>query len=427
MDIFNTIAKEAQRQRASVNLIASENAVSDNVLRAMGSVLTNKYAEGYPGARWYGGCKFTDEIEAYAIEKAKKLFGAEHANVQPHSGTSANIAAYMTLLEPGDKVLAFNLSHGGHLSHGAAFNISGKFYKFVHYGVNRETGLIDVDEIHRLFKEHRDIKLMIAGASSYPRTIDFAQLAGIAREYGAMFMADIAHISGLVAAGLHPSPVGVADMVTMSTHKTIRGPRGGMVLCPEKHRKKLDRAVFPGSQGGPLEHVIAAKAVMLEEASKPEFKAYIAEVLASAKALTKALTDINPTRYRVISGGTDNHMVMVDVTGGLLSSPSGGGGESGHSREGGNPAPAASTATGLTGKSAEDLLGSQNIYVNKNFIPYDPLPNTVTSGLRLGTPMLVTQGARASDMPRIAELVDAALSGKDVRADVAAFMERLGG
>ncbi len=397
MDIFALIEEEQQRQASGINLIASENSVSDNVMRAMGSVFTNKYAEGYPGKRWYGGCAVTDRIEQYAIDKAKKLFGADHANVQPHSGTSANIGAYMALLKPGDKVLAFNLSHGGHLSHGAPFNLSGKFFQFIHYGVRKDDGLIDVDEVKRMFKEHKDIKLMVAGASSYPRAIDFEALASIAREHEAAFMADIAHISGLVATGRHPSPVACSDVVTMSTHKTLRGPRGGMVLCKEEHKSAVDRAIFPGSQGGPLEHIIAAKAVMLDEALQPDFKKYIDAVIAAAKELAKALAAINPKRYRVLTGGTDNHMVMIDVTGDGK----------------------------LNGIQAEKTLEKQNIYINKNFIPYDPLPVTVTSGIRLGTPMIVSQGATAADMGRIAKLMDAALDGKDVAKDVSVFMKEL--
>jgi len=382
MDIFAAIEREQARQRDSINLIASENQVSERVLKALGTVLMNKYAEGYPGKRYYGGCVNVDAIESYACELAQKLFGADHANVQPHSGTQANMAAYLTLLKPGDKVLAFSLAHGGHLSHGAPFNFSGQFYNFVHYGVNKETGLIDEDEIHAQFKANPDIKLMVAGASSYPRAIDFERLGGIAKSHGAMLMADIAHISGLVAAKQHPDPVPYADAVTMSTHKTIRGPRGGLAMCRKEHAKKLDKAVFPGCQGGPLEHVIAGKAIMLEEASKPEFVAYIKEVLAAAKELAAALTEINPKRFRVLTGGTDNHMVLIDVTG----------------------------EDGLNGQIAEQKLEKAGIYVNKNFIPFDPLPSSITSGIRIGTPMLVTQGYQASDMREIAEKMDKALS-----------------
>ncbi|MCA8912140.1 MAG: serine hydroxymethyltransferase, partial [Planctomycetes bacterium] len=313
--IEELITRERERQTHSINLIASENFVSDYVKNAMGTVFTNKYAEGYPGKRWYGGCEFTDQVEQHAIDLAKSLFNADHANVQPHSGTQANLASYLALIKPGDKVLAFKLEHGGHLSHGAKFNASGKYYKFVHYGVSQETGLIDLDEYTALLKEHGDIKLVVTGASSYPRAIDFERMAGIAREHGALFMADVAHISGLVAAGAHQSPVPVADVVTMSTHKTIRGPRGGMILSSAKWASKVDRGVFPGSQGGPLVHIMAAKAAMLEEASKPEFKQYIGQVIKNAQAMAKAFSEINAERYKVLTGGTDNHMVMVDITG----------------------------------------------------------------------------------------------------------------
>ncbi len=394
--IEELIHAERERQTHSINLIASENFVSDYVLRAMGTVFTNKYAEGYPGKRWYGGCEFTDQIEQHAIDLARQLFKAEHANVQPHSGTQANLAAYMAMLKPGDKVLAFKLEHGGHLSHGAPFNASGKFYQFIHYGVSRDTGLIDLDEYAQLLKDNPEVKLVVTGASSYPRAIDFERMAGLAREHGALFMADIAHISGLVATGDHQSPVPHADMVTMSTHKTIRGPRGGMALCTAKWASKLDRAVFPGGQGGPLVHVIAAKAAMLEEALRPEFKAYQKQVVANARAMAAAFEGLNSTRYKVLTGGTDNHMVMVDITG-----------------------------TGKTGIEIENLLGEQKIYVNKNFIPYDPLPVTQTSGIRVGTPLLTTLGANEKDMVRVTELIDQAISGENVAAEVQKFMHDL--
>ena len=394
--IEQLIAQERDRQTHSINLIASENFVSDYVRQAMGTVFTNKYAEGYPGKRWYGGCEFTDQVEQHAIDLAKQLFGADHANVQPHSGTQANLSAYFAMLNPGDKVLAFKLEHGGHLSHGAPFNASGKFYKFVHYGVRRDDGLIDEAEFVAQLDAHPDIKLVVTGASSYPRAINFEKLGAIAKERGKLFMADIAHISGLVAAGEHQSPVPVSDFVTMSTHKTIRGPRGGMVVCSKKWASKLDRAVFPGTQGGPLVHVVAAKAAMLEEALKPEFKTYIKQVITNAKAMAKAFTEINSKRYRVITGGTDNHMVMVDITG-----------------------------TGKNGKEIEDLVGAQGVYVNKNFIPYDPRPNTETSGMRVGTPMVTTLGAREKDMPRIVQFIDKAISGENVRKEVSAFMAEI--
>lgn len=396
--IEELIARENERQTHSINLIASENFVSDYVKRNMGTVFTNKYAEGYPGKRWYGGCEFTDQVEQHAIDLAKELFKAEHANVQPHSGTQANLAAYLALIKPGDKVLAFKLEHGGHLSHGAKFNASGKYYKFEHYGVNKETGLIDMDEYASRLKEHGDIKLVVAGASSYPRAIDFNAMANIAREHGALFMADVAHISGLVAAGEHQSPVPVADVVTMSTHKTIRGPRGGMIVCSSKWANKVDRGVFPGSQGGPLVHMMAAKAAMLEEAGKPEFKQYIKQVIANAQAMAKAFEQTDSKKYRVLTGGTDNHMVMVDITG-----------------------------TGKNGLEIENLLGEQAIYVNKNFIPYDPLPVTETSGIRVGTPMLTTLGAVEADMEKVVQLIDKAITGENVSKDVHSFMTGLAG
>ena len=394
--IEELIHAEHERQTHSINLIASENFVSDYVLRAMGTVFTNKYAEGYPGKRYYGGCEFTDQVEQHAIDLARELFQAEHANVQPHSGTQANLAGYLALIKPGDKVLAFKLEHGGHLSHGAPFNASGKYYKFVHYGVSRDTGLIDMDEYARLLKETPDIKLVVAGASSYPRAIDFKRMAALAREHGALFLADAAHISGLVAAGEHQSPVDVADVVTMSTHKTIRGPRGGMILSSAQWANKIDRAVFPGSQGGPLVHIIAAKAAMLEEALKPEFKTYMKQVIANAKAMAVAFGEINEKRYRVLTGGTDNHMVMLDITG-----------------------------TGKSGLEIENLLGEQKIYVNKNFIPYDPLPVTQTSGIRVGSPLLTTLGANEQDMRQVVQLIDRAISGENVAAEVQKFMHDL--
>ncbi|MEZ5992152.1 MAG: serine hydroxymethyltransferase [Planctomycetota bacterium] len=396
--IHELITRERERQTHSINLIASENFVSDYVKNAMGTVFTNKYAEGYPGKRWYGGCEFTDQIEQHAIDQAKQLFGADHANVQPHSGTQANLASYLALIKPGDKVLAFKLEHGGHLSHGAPFNASGKYYKFVHYGVSKDTGLIDLDEYTALLKEHSDIKLVVTGASSYPRAIDFERMAKIAREHGALFMADVAHISGLVAAGEHQSPVPVADVVTMSTHKTIRGPRGGMILSSAKWANKIDRGVFPGSQGGPLVHVMAAKAAMLEEANKPEFKQYIQQVIKNAQAMAAAFTEINAERYKVLTGGTDNHMVMVDITG-----------------------------TGKNGLEIERLLGEQSIYVNKNFIPYDPLPVTETSGIRVGSPMLTTLGAVEADMTKVVSMIDKAVSGENVNEEAHKFMLELAG
>ena len=395
--IHELIASERDRQTNNINLIASENYVSEYVQNAMGTAFTNKYAEGYPGKRWYGGCEFTDQIEQHAIDLAKEVFGAEHANVQPHSGTQSNLAAYLALINPGDKVLAFKLEHGGHLSHGAPFNASGKFYDFVHYGVSRDTGLIDMDEYERLLKENPDIKLVVAGASSYPRAIDFEKMASMAKAQGAKFMADIAHISGLVAAGEHQSPVPFSDAVTMSTHKTIRGPRGGMIVCPKKRANKIDRAVFPGCQGGPLVHVIAAKAAMLEEASKPEFKTYIQNTIKNAKALAAAFMGIEGDKYKVLTGGTDNHMVMIDISG-----------------------------TGKNGLEVENIMGEQGMYVNKNFIPYDPLPNSETSGIRIGSPLLTSMGANEEDMGRVVTWIDKAVSGENVSNEVHAFMKELG-
>jgi glycine hydroxymethyltransferase len=394
--IEELITRERERQTHSINLIASENFVSDYVKNTMGTVFTNKYAEGYPGKRWYGGCEFTDQVEQHAIDLAKELFQAEHANVQPHSGTQANLAAYLALIKPGDKVLAFKLEHGGHLSHGAPFNASGKYYKFVHYGVNRDTGLIDMDEYAALLKEHGDIKLVVTGASSYPRAIDFTRMAKLAREHGALFMADVAHISGLVAAGEHQSPVPVADVITMSTHKTIRGPRGGMIVCSGKYASKIDRGVFPGSQGGPLVHIIAAKAAMLEEALQPGFKQYIQQVIKNAQAMAKAFQQLDGKKYRVLTGGTDNHMVMVDISG-----------------------------TGKNGIQIERLLGEQGIHVNKNFIPYDPLPVTETSGIRVGSPLLTTLGANEADMATVVQLIDKAIAGEQVTTQVQKFMQDL--
>ncbi len=396
--ITELVALERDRQLNHLNLIASENFVSDKVRSVLGTVFMNKYAEGYPGKRWYGGCEYTDQIEALAIDLAKKVFGSDHANVQPHSGTQSNLASYLALIKPGDKVLAFQLDHGGHLSHGAPFNASGKFYNFIHYGVRREDGRIDMDQYRKLLEENPDVKLVVAGASSYPREIDFVAMAEIACEHKAKFMADIAHISGLVASGVHQSPVPVSDAVTMSTHKTIRGPRGGMIVCSEKWASKIDRAVFPGSQGGPLVHVIAGKAAMLEEALTDEFKDYTQRTVANAKALAAAFAEIDSDKYRVLTGGTDNHMVMIDVTG-----------------------------TGLTGLEVENLLGEQGIYVNKNFIPYDLKPVTQTSGIRVGTPMITTMGATEADMTRIAELCHAAVEGKNVSDDVRDYMKKLAG
>lgn len=358
-EVFALIEDERRRQTDGIELIASENYVSPAVLAATGSVLTNKYAEGFPGRRYYGGCEFVDEIEQLAIERAKRLFGAEHVNVQPHAGAQANLAAYLALLKPGDTVLAMKLDHGGHLTHGSQLNASGQLYRFIHYGVHPETEQLDYDDIERLAREHRP-KLIVAGASAYPRTIDFPRLRQIADSVGARLMVDMAHIAGLVAAGLHPSPVPYADVVTTTTHKTLRGPRGGMILCKAELAKAIDRAVFPGTQGGPLEHVIAAKAVALGEALRPEFRAYQQAVLNNMQALAAELT---AQGLRLVSGGTDNHLALVDLT-----------------------------PVNVTGKQAEVALDRVGIHVNKNMIPYDPRPPLISSGIRVGSPACTTRG-----------------------------------
>lgn len=371
-EVYSAIKKEEKRQREHLELIASENFVSKAVLQAVGSVLTNKYSEGYPNARYYCGCENVDIIESLAIERAKKLFKAEHANVQPHSGASANLAVFLACMKPGDTFLGMNLPAGGHLTHGSKVNISGKFFNAIGYGLNPETELIDYDEVERLAKEHHP-KLIVAGASAYSRTIDFARLRQIADSVGALLMVDMAHIAGLVATGLHPSPVPYADFVTTTTHKTLRGPRGGMILCKAEWAKKIDSAVFPGTQGGPLEHVIAGKAVALGEALKPEFKEYQKQILKNNKALATELTKLG---FRIISGGSDNHLVLVDLT-----------------------------PFHITGKEASELLHSANITTNMNAIPNDPLPPKVTSGLRLGTPAVTTIGLKEDDMKQVAKLI----------------------
>ena len=360
---------ELKRQQQNIELIASENIVSEAVLWAMGSVLTNKYAEGYPGHRYYGGCKYVDVVEEIARERACRLFGAEHANVQPHSGANANLAAFFALLNPGDTVLSMSLANGGHLSHGSPVNISGKYFNICSYGVDPETKRINYDQVLALAKECRP-KMILAGASAYPRTIDFKKFREIADEVGAYLMVDMAHIAGLVAAGEHPSPVPYADIVTTTTHKTLRGPRGGLILCPEKYAKQIDKAVFPGTQGGPLMHVIAGKAVALGEALKPEFKAYQHQIVANAAALAKALTDCG---IDLVSGGTDNHLMLLDL-------------RSNH----------------ITGKELETRLDEVHITANKNAIPDDPEKPTVTSGVRIGTPAVTSRGFKEADMELIA-------------------------
>ncbi len=376
-DVAKALREEAQRQNRNLELIASENFVSEAVLEALGSVLTNKYAEGYPGRRYYGGCEVVDVVEDLAIGRAKELFGAEHANVQPHSGAQANMAVYFTALKPGDTVLGPNLSHGGHLTAGSPVNYSGRLYTIVPYGVRRDTERIDLDEVRSLAKQHRP-KMIIAGGSAFPRAIDFQPFADIAREVGAVLMADIAHPAGLVAAGLHPSPVGLADFVTTTTHKTLRGPRGGMVLCQAKDAAALDKTVMPGVQGGPLMHVIAAKAVAFKEALTPSFRAYQQQIVANAKALAQALLDRG---YRLVSGGTDTHLILVDLG----------------SRD-------------ITGKDAQLALDRAWITANKNTIPFETKSPMVTSGIRLGTPAVTTRGMKEPEMAQIAALIDRVLS-----------------
>ena len=363
---------ELSRQRQNIELIASENIVSKAVLMAAGTPLTNKYAEGFPGKRYYGGCQYVDIVENIARERAKKLFGAQHANVQPHCGASANLAVFFALLEPGDTVMGLSLAHGGHLSHGSPVNISGKYFHVVPYSVSDETEMLDYDEIRRVALSCHP-KMIIAGASAYSRTIDFKKIGEIAKEVGAYYMVDMAHIAGLVAAGLHPSPVPYADVVTTTTHKTLRGPRGGMILCREELAAKIDKAVFPGTQGGPLMHIIAAKAVALGEALTPEFAEYQRHVVENAKTLCAELSTIG---FRIVSGGTDNHLMLLDLTG-----------------------------TGVTGKALEALLGQANITVNKNTIPKETLSPFVTSGVRIGTPAVTTRGMKEAEMKQIAALI----------------------
>lgn len=375
--IAEAIEREFQRQNSNIELIASENFVSEAVMEAQGSVLTNKYAEGYPGRRYYGGCEFVDVTESIAIDRAKALFGAEHVNVQPHSGSQANMAVYLVALEMGDTVLGMNLSHGGHLTHGAPVNFSGKFYNFVEYGVDKDTERINYDEVRKLALEHKP-KLIVAGASAYSRTIDFKKFIEIADEVNAKLMVDMAHIAGLVAAGLHPNPVEYADFVTTTTHKTLRGPRGGMILCKEEYKKDIDKTIFPGIQGGPLEHVIAAKAVAFGEALENNFKTYQQQVVKNAKVLAEALINEG---FRIVSGGTDNHLVAVDVKGSI----------------------------GLTGKEAEETLDSVGITCNKNTIPFDQEKPFVTSGIRLGTPAATTRGFDEKAFEEVAKIISLAL------------------
>ena len=372
-EIQEAINKELSRQRDKLEMIASENIVSKAVMQAQGSVLTNKYAEGYPGKRYYGGCEYVDVIEQLAIDRAKKLFGAEYANVQPHSGAQANTAVYFALLQPGDTILGMNLTDGGHLTHGSPVNISGKYFKIIPYGVDKETERIDCDELERLAKEHQP-KLIVGGASAYSRIIDFERMAQIAKSVGAYFMVDMAHIAGLVAAGLHPSPVPYADVVTTTTHKTLRGPRGGLILCRDaEFGKQFNKAIFPGIQGGPLMHVVAAKAVAFKEALSDEFKVYQQQVLDNAKALSDELVKKG---FRIVSGGTDNHLMLVDLR-----------------------------SKNITGKEAQFLLDEIGITANRNTIPFEPLSPFVTSGIRLGTPALTTRGLKEDDIREVADII----------------------
>lgn len=394
-EVFDKLQDELKRQREDVELIASENFVSEAVMEAMGTILTNKYAEGYPGKRYYAGCEHIDVIEDLARDRLCELFGADHANVQPHSGANANIAVYSAVLEPGDTVLGMNLSEGGHLTHGSPVNLSGILYNFVPYGVDEETEQIDYDELERLAKEHKP-KMIVAGASAYSRVIDFERIGKIAKEIDAYFMVDMAHIAGLVATGAHPSPIPHADFVTTTTHKTLRGPRGGAILCKEEYKKIIDKAVFPGLQGGPLEHIIAAKAVSFKEALQPEYKEYIDQVCKNAKALGEVLTEGG---IRLVSGGTDNHLLLLDVRN-----------------------------LGLTGKVAEEKLKSVNITTNKNTIPKDPESPFVTSGVRVGTPAITTRGMKEEDVKEVGRLMVEVLTDKrpveEIKKDVLALLEK---
>ena len=378
--IADAIKQEQHRQNSGLELIASENFVSQAVLQAAGSVMTNKYAEGYPGKRYYGGCEFVDIAESLAIERARKLFGAEHVNVQPHSGAQANMAVYFTLLKPGDTVLGMNLAHGGHLTHGHPLNFSGKLYKIVPYGVRKDDERIDYDELEALAHQRKPNMIMV-GASAYPRVIDFERIGAVGKAIGAPVVTDMAHIAGLVAAGVHPSPVPHSDFVTTTTHKTLRGPRGGLVLCRAQYQKDLDRTTFPGIQGGPLMHIIAAKAVCFQDAMEPTFVEYQKQIVANAKRLAAGLTAAG---FRLVSGGTDNHLMLVDVF-----------------------------SKGITGKAAEAALGKAGITVNKNAIPFDQNPPMIASGIRVGTPAITSRGMREAEMDRVAEFIARALASPD--------------
>lgn len=391
-EVFEAIEKEIERERKNIVLIASENYVSPAVLEIQGSVFTNKYAEGYPSKRYYGGCEYADVVENLAVKRAKELFGAEHVNVQPHSGSQANMAVFFSAIKPGDTILSMSLNHGGHLSHGASVNFSGSLYKAVFYGVNRETGFIDYEEVRRLALANRP-KIILVGASAYSRTIDFKIFSDIAKESGAYLLADIAHIAGLVAAGLHPSPVPYADFVTTTTHKTLRGPRGGMILCKAEYAKAIDKTIFPGIQGGPLVHVIAAKAVALKEALTPQFKDYQALVIRNAQKLAEELVR---SGFKIISGGTDNHLMLVDL----------------NNKQ-------------ITGREAEEALGKSRITVNKNVIPYDERPPTITSGIRLGTPCVTTRGMQEAEMVEIADIITSVIQNNKDTETINALSERV--
>ena len=388
-ELYHFMMEEKERQSINIELIASENFVSDTVLQTMGSHLTNKYAEGYPGRRYYGGCEFVDKVENLAIDRAKLIFGADHANVQPHSGSNANFGVYFAVLKPGDKILGMDLSHGGHLTHGSPVNMSGSYFNVVFYGVNKETETIDYDQVREIAKKERP-KLIIAGASAYPRIIDFKAFRDIADETDSYFMVDMAHIAGIVAAGLHPNPVEYADFVTTTTHKTLRGPRGGMILCRQEFAQKIDKAIFPGTQGGPLMHVIAAKAACFKEVLDDDFILYQQQVLKNAKTLSEEMINKG---FRIVSGGTDNHLMLVDVRN-----------------------------KNLTGKEAEKILDAIHITTNKNTIPFDTEGPFVTSGLRIGTPAVTTKGMKEAEMIELADIMDSALSKK---AEVSLLKERV--
>ncbi|MBQ7523552.1 MAG: serine hydroxymethyltransferase [Oscillospiraceae bacterium] len=395
-EVYASCNRELQRQKHNIELIASENIVSEAVLLAAGTVLTNKYAEGFPGHRYYGGCRYVDEVEQIAIDRAKKLFGAEHANVQPHSGASANFAVFFALVQPGDTVMGMSLAHGGHLSHGSPVNVSGKYFNVVPYEIDEHSETIDYEQVRRTALSCKP-KLIIAGASAYARVIDFKKMREIADEVGAYLMVDMAHIAGLVAAGLHPSPVPYADVVTTTTHKTLRGPRGGLILCKAELAQRIDKAVFPGTQGGPLEHIIAAKAVAFGEALKPEFKTYQQNIVRNAAALAQAMQDEG---FRIVSGGTDNHLMLVDLR-----------------------------PVGITGKELEERLDEVHITINKNAIPNDPQPPTISSGIRLGTPAVTTRGFGVEEMKQIAHWIKLVATDFDaqkekITAEVIALCEK---